>query len=80
MRAGLYTRFSTLDPQTFVLRVEAMRAYVRDRGRGAVEPVADVGSGAKERPGREALLKAGGPALGARRVGGGLYRTDTLFA
>jgi len=77
LRSGLDTRVSTRDLQTFVLRVEAMRAYVGDRGWGAVEPVADVGAGAEERPGREAPLETGRHAIGARRIKGGVYRTDT---
>lgn len=58
MRAALYARVSTHDQQTLGLQLEAMTAYIRDRGWGLVRQVKDVGSGAKERPGREALLKA----------------------
>lgn len=58
MRAGLYARVSTHDQQTLGLQVEAMSAYIRDRGWKAVRQVKDVGSGAKERSGREELLKA----------------------
>ena len=35
-----------------------MTAYIKDRGWDAARQVEDVGSGAKERPGREGLLKA----------------------
>jgi DNA invertase Pin-like site-specific DNA recombinase len=35
-----------------------MSAYIRDRGWKVVSRVKDVGSGAKERPGRESLLRA----------------------
>jgi len=58
MRAGLYARVSTHDQQTLGLQVEAMRCYVRDRGWAVAREVQDVGSGAKERPQRESLLKA----------------------
>ncbi|HMB03552.1 MAG TPA: recombinase family protein [Isosphaeraceae bacterium] len=58
MRVGLYARVSTHDQQTLGLQLQAMRSYVRDRGWTLVQQVQDVGSGAKERPRREALLKA----------------------
>jgi putative DNA-invertase from lambdoid prophage Rac len=58
MRVGLYARVSTHDQQTLGLQVEAMRSYVRDRGWTLDREVQDVGSGVKERPQREALLKA----------------------
>jgi len=58
MRAALYARVSTHDQQTLGLQIEAMAAYIRDRGWDAARRVEDVGSGAKERPGREGLLKA----------------------
>lgn len=58
MRVGLYARVSTHDQQTLGLQLQAMRSYVRDRGWALVQQVQDVGSGAKERPRREALLKA----------------------
>ena len=35
-----------------------MRSYIRDRGWEAVKQVNDVGTGAKERSGREGVLKA----------------------
>ena len=55
MRAALYARVSTHDQQTLGLQVEAMRAYIKDRSWDLVRWVEDVGSGAKERPGREIL-------------------------
>jgi DNA invertase Pin-like site-specific DNA recombinase len=58
MRAALYARVSTHDQQTLGLQAEAMTAYVKGRGWEAVRQVKDVGSGAKERPAREGLLKA----------------------
>jgi DNA invertase Pin-like site-specific DNA recombinase len=35
-----------------------MSAYIRDRGWSLTRQVEDIGSGAKDRPGRDALLKA----------------------
>ena len=58
MRAALYARASTHDQRTLGLQTEAMSVYIRGRGWNLVNQVKDVGSGAKERPGREALLKA----------------------
>jgi DNA invertase Pin-like site-specific DNA recombinase len=58
MRAGLYARVSTHDQQTLGLQAGAMTAYIKDRGWSLTRQFKDVGSGAKERPGREALLKA----------------------
>ena len=57
MHAALYARVSTHDQQTLGLQIEAMSAYIRDRDWDLVKQVRDTGSGAKERPGREALLK-----------------------
>ncbi|SIO27646.1 Resolvase, N terminal domain [Singulisphaera sp. GP187] len=58
MRAARYARVSTHDQQTLGLQVEAMRAYIKDRSWDLLTWVEDVGPGAKERPGREGLLKA----------------------
>jgi putative DNA-invertase from lambdoid prophage Rac len=58
MRAGLYARVSTHDQQTLGLQTEAMSAYLKDRGWELVRQIKDVGSGAKDRPGRESLLQA----------------------
>jgi putative DNA-invertase from lambdoid prophage Rac len=58
MRAGLYARVSTHDQQTLGLQTEAMSAYIKDRGWELVRQIKDVGSGAKDRPGRESLLQA----------------------
>jgi DNA invertase Pin-like site-specific DNA recombinase len=58
MRAAAYARVSTHDQQTLGMQVDAMKRYVRDRGWSLARQVEDVGSGAKERGGREALLKA----------------------
>jgi putative DNA-invertase from lambdoid prophage Rac len=58
MRAAIYARVSTHDQQTLVMQVEAMSAYIKNRGWIAASRIEDVGSGAKERPGRESLLMA----------------------
>jgi putative DNA-invertase from lambdoid prophage Rac len=58
MRAGLYARVSTHDQQTLGLQTKAMSAYIKDRGWELARQIKDVGSGAKDRPGRESLLKA----------------------
>jgi putative DNA-invertase from lambdoid prophage Rac len=58
MRAGLYARVSTHDQQTLGLQTETMSAYIRERRWKVVSQVEDVGSGAKDRPAREPLLKA----------------------
>jgi DNA invertase Pin-like site-specific DNA recombinase len=58
VRVGLYTRVSAHDQQTLRLQLQAMRAYVKDRGWTLAQQVEDVGSGTRDRPHREALLKA----------------------
>jgi putative DNA-invertase from lambdoid prophage Rac len=58
MRAGLYARVSTHDQQTLGLQSEAMAAYIKNRGWVATRRVEDIGSGSKDRPGRESLLMA----------------------
>ena len=58
MRAGLYARVSTHDQQTLGLQSEAMAAYIKDRGWVATRRIEDIGSGSKDRPGRESLLMA----------------------
>jgi DNA invertase Pin-like site-specific DNA recombinase len=40
------------------MQVDAMRSYLKDRSWELAKQIKDVGSGAKERPGRELLLKA----------------------
>jgi len=59
-RVVLYARVSTHDQQTLGLQVEATAVYIKGRGWDLVRQVKDVGSGARERPGREGLLKAAG--------------------
>jgi len=58
LRVGLYARVSTQDQQTLPMQMNAMRSYVEHRGWQIVMEVEDVGSGASERPKREALIKA----------------------
>jgi DNA invertase Pin-like site-specific DNA recombinase len=48
----MHARVSTHDQQTLGLQFEAMRAYLKDHGWVLARQVKDVGSGAKERPGR----------------------------
>jgi DNA invertase Pin-like site-specific DNA recombinase len=58
MRAALYARVSTHDQQTLGMQVDAMSAYLKDRGWKPVRRVEDVGSGARDRRGRESLKAA----------------------
>ena len=58
MRAALYARVSTHDQQTLGLQADAMAAYIKDRGWSLARQVEDVGSGTKDRPGRDSLLRA----------------------
>jgi putative DNA-invertase from lambdoid prophage Rac len=57
-RVAIYARVSTHDQQTLEMQVEAMSAYIKNRGWMIAKSVEDVGSGARERPGRESLLMA----------------------
>jgi putative DNA-invertase from lambdoid prophage Rac len=58
MHAALYARVSTHDQQTLGLQTEAMSAYIKNRGWVATSRIEDIGSGARERSGRESLLMA----------------------
>jgi putative DNA-invertase from lambdoid prophage Rac len=58
MRVAIYARASTHDQQTLGMQVEAMSAYLENRGWLVAKSVEDIGSGAKERPGRESLWMA----------------------
>lgn len=58
MRAALYARVSTHDQQTLGMQIDAMRSYISDRGWNVAKQIKDIGSGAREHPGRESLLKA----------------------
>jgi putative DNA-invertase from lambdoid prophage Rac len=60
MRAALYARVSTHDQQRPGLQVEATAVYIKVRGWDLKRQGKDVGSGARERPGRDGLLKAAG--------------------
>jgi putative DNA-invertase from lambdoid prophage Rac len=58
MRTGLYARVSTHDQQTLPLQLSAMREHADHRGWAVVLTVEDVGSGVRERPKREDLIRA----------------------
>jgi DNA invertase Pin-like site-specific DNA recombinase len=58
MRVAVYARVSTHDQQTLGMQVDAMSAYIKNRGCIVARSVEDIGSGSKERPGRETLLMA----------------------
>jgi putative DNA-invertase from lambdoid prophage Rac len=58
MRAAIYARVSTHEQQTLGLQVAKISDYISDRSWNLARQVKDVGSGAKERPGRELLLKS----------------------
>ena len=58
IRVGIYARVSTHDQQTLPLQLKAMRQYVKQRKWKLVLQVEEVGSGSKQRPKREELLKA----------------------
>ena len=55
---GLYARVSTHDQQTLPLQLSAMREHAEHRGWTVVMRVEDVGSGVRERPSGEDLLRA----------------------
>jgi putative DNA-invertase from lambdoid prophage Rac len=57
-RVGLYARVSTHDQQTLPLQLSAMREHAEHRGWDIVMTVEDIGSGARERPKREDLMRA----------------------
>jgi putative DNA-invertase from lambdoid prophage Rac len=58
MRVGLYARISTHDQQTLPAQLAALRLYAKRRGWTVVMAVREVGSGAKLRAQREAMMKA----------------------
>ncbi len=58
MHVAIYDRVSTHDQQTLGMQVDATTASIKDRRWKVSKRVEDGGSGAKERPGRELLLKA----------------------
>jgi DNA invertase Pin-like site-specific DNA recombinase len=57
-RVGLYARVSTHDQQTLPMQIAAMRAHAKRRGWAIVAQIKDVGSGARARPLRDAILTA----------------------
>lgn len=58
MNVGLYARVSTYDQNTLPMQIEAMEKYAENRQWNIITQIQDVGSGAVERPKRDALLKA----------------------
>jgi DNA invertase Pin-like site-specific DNA recombinase len=58
VRCALYARVSTAGQQSVPQQLEALREYASRRGWTVVQEVAEVGSGAKRRPKREALMTA----------------------
>ncbi len=58
MRVAIYARVSTHDQQTLGMQVDVITSYVSDRRWKVIQRVEDIGSGVKERRGREQLLKA----------------------
>jgi putative DNA-invertase from lambdoid prophage Rac len=58
VRVGLYARVSTHDQQTLPLQFSAMREHAEHRGWNIVMTVEDIGSGVRERPKREDLIRA----------------------
>jgi DNA invertase Pin-like site-specific DNA recombinase len=57
-RVGLYARVSTHDQQTLPLQLSAMREHAERRGWTVAVIVEDVGSGVRDRPKREDLIRA----------------------
>jgi putative DNA-invertase from lambdoid prophage Rac len=58
LRCALYARVSTAGQQSVPAQLEALREYAQRRGWTIVQEVAEIGSGAKKRPKREALMAA----------------------
>jgi putative DNA-invertase from lambdoid prophage Rac len=56
VRCALYARVSTAGQQSVPAQLEALRDYAQRRGWEIAQEVAEVGSGAKRRPKREALM------------------------
>src|SRR3954453_10078838 len=55
---GLYARVSTHDQQTLPMQLSAMREHAERRGWAVVMTVEDIGSGVRDRPKREDLIRA----------------------
>jgi putative DNA-invertase from lambdoid prophage Rac len=58
LRVGLYARVSTHDQQTLPLQLSAMREHAEHRGWTVAIIVEDVGSGVRDRPKRDELMRA----------------------
>ena len=58
IRCAIYARVSTAGQQSVPAQLEALREYAGRRGWTVTIEVSDVGSGAKTRPKREALMAA----------------------
>jgi DNA invertase Pin-like site-specific DNA recombinase len=58
MKVALYARVSTHDQQTLKLQLDQLNKYAKSRKWKVVLEIKEVGSGAKERPKREELIKA----------------------
>ncbi len=58
LRVGLYARISTHDQQTLPAQLSALRAYAKRRGWSVAMAVREIGSGAKHRAQREAMMNA----------------------
>lgn len=57
MQIALYARVSTHDQQTLPMQLETMRDYAKKRKWKVKLEIKEIGSGAKNRPQREELLK-----------------------
>jgi putative DNA-invertase from lambdoid prophage Rac len=57
MQTAIYARVSTHDQQTLPMQLDAMREYVKKRDWTLAVEVEEIGSGAKNRPKRDELLK-----------------------
>jgi putative DNA-invertase from lambdoid prophage Rac len=58
MRAAIYARVSTHEQQTLRMQIAATTNDISDQGWNLARRVKGVGSGTKERPGRELPLKS----------------------
>jgi DNA invertase Pin-like site-specific DNA recombinase len=57
LRVGLYARVSTNDQKTLPIQISTMSEYAERRGWIITASIEDVGSGAKERPKRQEIVK-----------------------
>ena len=58
MKIGCYARVSTHDQQTLPLQRDAMAAYAQQRGWSISVAITEGGSGSRERPQRDQLMRA----------------------